>query len=191
MTMEKIKALVKANEGVLHNFRFKAQPNNVMNGYPCPLCVKEQKRIKKENEYIQNLINRDIQVKLDDKYISYSEKVYHICLTCGHRWKTSPKYIFHNVYPCPICAKKISSKNRKISYDDFVKRIYNIFQDKIIITGKYNGITERIDVHCNLCGYDWSPIADSLSQRHGCPNCKNIKTSLRCRKTIEEYKKQL
>ena len=29
MTMEKIKALVKANEGVLHNFRFKGTRNQI------------------------------------------------------------------------------------------------------------------------------------------------------------------
>ena len=29
MTMEKIKALVKANEGVLHNFRFKVTRNQI------------------------------------------------------------------------------------------------------------------------------------------------------------------
>lgn len=34
---------------LIHNFRFKAQPSNVMNGFPCPLCNKEKTTVDCQN----------------------------------------------------------------------------------------------------------------------------------------------
>lgn len=157
----------------IHNHRFKAQPSNVMNGYPCPLCNEEKFRLQKEEKYRQELINRNIPIMLDDKYISVYEKVYHICLQCGNRWKTSPRYVYKNDFPCPECAKKERAKLRTKTQNEFKYEIKEIFGNSISISGKYTKSKEPIDVHCNICNHDWHPLATSLLSGHGCPKCTN------------------
>ncbi len=175
----------------IHNHRFKAQPSNVMNGYPCPLCNKEKNRITNETIYKQKLLDKNIPVLLDDKYISHSEKVYHICLHCGNRWKTSPKYVLQNKFSCPECAKKETAKNKTKTQEEFKNEVHKVLGDSVSIMSNYIGTKNIINVHCNVCNHNWTPRAESLLSGHSCPKCKGIKTGNRCRKTIEQYKKEV
>ena len=157
----------------IHNYRFKAQPNNILHGFPCPLCNKEKNRLNYENNYKQKLIDKNISVRLDDNYISHTDKVYHICLVCNNRWKTSPNYVLRNKFPCPECAKQITAKNKMKAQEEYKKEVYKIFGDSISIIGTYNGARHNIDMLCNICGYIWSPTASSILAKHGCPRCTN------------------
>lgn len=175
----------------IHNHRFKAQPTNVMNGYPCPLCNKEKNRIKNENNYKLELINRNIGIILDDKYISATEKVYHICSYCNNRWKTSPRRVFSNKFPCPKCARNINAKKRKKTQNEFEEKVKETFGETLSVVGCYIGSSERIAMHCNICGTDWSPLATNITMGHGCPHCRDIQTGIRCRKSKEQFINEL
>lgn len=157
----------------IHNYRFKAQPSNIMNGYPCPLCNKENNRINNEKNYKQKLRDKNIPVLLDDKYVDHSTKVYHICLHCNNRWKTTPSYVLRNKFPCPKCAKVETSKTRAKTLAQFNHEIYKIFGDTLSIVGDYKGAQNKIDVHCNICNHNWSPLASNILSGHGCPKCTN------------------
>ena len=176
---------------LIHNFRFKAQPSNIMNGFPCPLCNKEKNRINAENNYKQKLVNENKLVILDDKYISNKEKVYHICLQCKHRWKTSPSYVLKNKFSCPKCAIMITTQNKTMSNEEFRKKVCKIHKNNITVIGDYIGMNHPVEVHCNICTYNWSPIATNIISKHGCPNCKNIKNGLRCKKEKDQYFNEL
>ena len=157
----------------IHNYRFKAQPSNIMNGYPCPLCNKKNNRINNEKNYKQKLSDKSIPVLLDDKYVDHSTKVYHICLHCNNRWKTTPAYVLKNKFPCPKCAKVETSKMRTKTLAQFKNEIYKIFGDALSIVGDYNGAQNQINVHCNICNHNWTPLASNILSGHGCPKCTN------------------
>lgn len=176
---------------LIHNFRFKAQPSNVVHGYPCPLCNKEVVRLNNEKKYINTLLERNIPVVLDDDYISQRDKVYHMCLICNNRWKTSPRRIFANDYPCPNCAKIEVAKSRMKTQEWYESEIAKKHNNTLQITSKYLGMKNYIDVHCNICGHDWNTMAGNLVSGHGCPNCRNIAISIRCKKAIEQYKTEV
>lgn len=175
----------------IHNYKFKAQPNNILHGSLCPICQKEKKRENREREYIDKLNRLNIPIKLDDKYISSKTKVFHICKACSNRWKTSPELIFTNSYSCPNCAKQQSAKNKMKSPDWFSQKIDELFGKSITIIGTYNGERKHILSKCNICNNTWNPFAYNLLKGSGCPFCKNKRTSQRCRKTIEQYKKEV
>lgn len=175
----------------VHNYQFTAKPNNVIHGYPCPLCNKEKNRIRNEEKYKQKLLDRNISVILDDKYISHTEKVYHICLVCNNRWKTTPSYVLKNKFACPECAKIETAKLRTKTQKEYENEVYKIFGDSISIIGAYNGVKNKIDVHCNICGHNWQPLAENLLCGHSCPHCRDIKTGDRYRKTLEQYKQEV
>ena len=60
---------------------------------------------------------------------------------------------------------------RKKTQEEFVKEI-GLKHPDIKVMGTYSNSKERIDVHCEKCGYDWSPAAGSLMAGHGCPVCE-------------------
>lgn len=175
----------------IHNYRFLAKPNNVIHGYPCPLCNKENNRINNEKNYKQKLVDKNIPVLLDDKYVDHSTKVYHICLHCNNRWKTTPAYVLKNKFPCPKCAKMETSKLRTKTQEEYINEVYHIFGDSLSIIGEYNGVKNKIDTHCNICGHNWKPLAENLIQGHGCPHCRDINTGNRYRKTLKQYKQEV
>lgn len=41
----------------------------------------------------------------------------------------------------------------------------------IEVIGEYLGSKDRIKCRCKKCGYEWSPIPNSLLNGHGCPKC--------------------
>jgi len=175
----------------IHNHRFKAQPSNVMNGYPCPLCNQEKVRIINETNYKQKLLDKNIPVILDDKYIAHSKKVYHICLHCNNRWETTPAYVLKNKYPCPECAKVETAKVRTKTQKEFETDIRKIFGDSISIIGDYINAQSTVATRCNICNHNWSPLASNLLSGHSCPKCRNIENGNRYRKTIDQYKKEV
>lgn len=42
------------------------------------------------------------------------------------------------------------------------------------VLGKYVNGRTKIDLHCNICGVDFSAVPSSLYMGHGCPNCAGV-----------------
>ena len=62
---------------------------------------------------------------------------------------------------------------RKQTHEEFVQDIKNI-NPTIKIIGKYQKAKERIECSCNICNFEWNPMAYSLKYGIGCPNCGNM-----------------
>ena len=65
---------------------------------------------------------------------------------------------------CPYCTGRYKSTN---DFKEEIKRI----DSNIIILGEYSGSEGHILCRCKICGKQWSPIARSLKNGQGCPNC--------------------
>ena len=79
---------------------------------------------------------------------------------------------------------------RKQTHEEFVQDIKNI-NPTIKIIGKYQKAKERIECSCNICNFEWNPMAYSLKYGIGCPNCGNIKKAKSQRKTHQEFISQI
>lgn len=53
---------------------------------------------------------------------------------------------------------------------------------KITVLGTYKNWKSKINVKCDVCGWEWAPMAGSLLCRHGCPKCGGTK-----QKSHEEF----
>jgi hypothetical protein len=67
---------------------------------------------------------------------------------------------------------------------EFPEKLYKVHGDRIRLrdTAVYFGNgsnpssrSNGIDVHCSVCGHEWSPIANGLLQGQGCPECNRLK----------------
>lgn len=64
---------------------------------------------------------------------------------------------------------------RKLTHEDFVKRIEQI-NPNIIILSEYTNCRDKIKCQCKIDGYIWFPSAKNLFKGSGCPKCsQNIR----------------
>ena len=86
--------------------------------------------------------------------------------------------------------KKAYDKSRRLTSEEFSNKVEGI-SNNITVLGEYTGAWNKILCQCNDCGYQWSPIANSLLHGHGCPKCAVKKRSEKRRKTSEQFEIEL
>lgn len=146
---------------------------------------------KTHEEFVRELEEKKPgKFKLHSKYISDEREIEAECLTCGHKWTSSPKRLL--TYKCPECAKKIRGRKRRLSQEEIEKRIHNLYNGTIII-GEYVNKEAPIDAECLICGNKWRPKAGNLMRGHGCIHCrtKSVRQTLENILTDEAFKTEL
>ena len=81
--------------------------------------------------------------------------------------------------------------------EQFIKEIYDRFDNNITVTGKYIGNKNKIDFHCNKHNLDFKSTPQSITHtKYGCPVCAreavrelHIKNHINCKygKLIDEH----
>ena len=72
---------------------------------------------------------------------------------------------------------------KKITTEDFVKRVKIKHEGRISALGIYKGNKTHTEHKCNVCDYEWSPIPNNVLRGAGCPACAGKATP-----TQTEYK---
>ena len=68
----------------------------------------------------------------------------------------------------------------------FSAELYDI-NPNIIVLGEYTTAKEKILCRCKIDGFEWEATPHNLLRNHGCPKCKNNKTSEIKRQTNDEF----
>lgn len=68
---------------------------------------------------------------------------------------------------------KFKKRNRwhPWTQEDFEKAVNVLFNGKITVIGKIDGMCNPVKVHCNICGNEWFPRAGHLLEGRGCAQC--------------------
>lgn len=158
-----------------------ATPDNILRGTGCPKCAGNIKKTTEDLKKELELINPDI-ICLDE-YQGYETKIQFKGLKCNHVWETTPASILQG-NRCPECNKLTIAKRFIKSHEQFIKDAYKNNPD-ITILGKYTKAKDKILCKCNICDFEWNPIADSVVRGYGCPKCFGK------HKTTEEFKQEI
>lgn len=103
------------------------------------------------------------------QYVGVDKKVEVICPEHGNWWAT-PANLF-NGKGCPKCGVQKRSKTRKITQEEFEKRVRKIHGQKYDLRNtRYVGVHEKVEVVCPKHGC-WWVTPDNLFHGHGCPKC--------------------
>lgn len=133
--------------------------------------------------YRQKLISKNIPLVPLEDYSGCSTKILHRCTVCGCEFYTSPKNVSAGHY-CPECGKKKCVETRRITTQDFIQKLSDDIRNRVDIIGEYHGARQKISARCNVCNYEWEPLADNLLHGHACPKCTK-----RLNRDPEEFKK--
>lgn len=139
--------------------------------------------VKNTNEEFLKRAKKNVPyIKIFSKYNGSACKVSCECMRCGNKWETKAKNILRG-NGCPKC----NVSNPKLGTNEYISQIKEI-NPNIEIIGEYTGNNNRIDCRCKICGYKWSPFANSIKSGHGCPNCKALKDRLTHKEFVERMK---
>ena len=128
------------------------------------------------------------------EYINAHTKVCIICPIHGEFWQ-APYLHINEKNGCPKCFAEISSLNKRLSIEDFVKKSKEIHGNKYDYS-KVNYINNRTKV-CIICpkhGEFWQTPAHHLFNQ-GCPKCaesfleENVRSFLEKENVVYEYQK--
>ena len=144
-----------------------AQPSNILFGTGCPKCARNYK--KTHEQFVEELNIKNPNVICLDTYIGANKKIKFHCLICQHVWDATPASVLHG-NKCPECNRIKQSITQRKSHEQFIKDS-KISNPNITILGKYTTAKSKILCRCNICNYEWQPIADSIVRGHGCPKC--------------------
>ena len=79
----------------------------------------------------------------------------------------------------------------KLTTTEFVSRAKQIHGDKIDFSMvKYKNNKTKVNLKCDICGYEWNVCPCSILKGHGCSKCAIRKQAERQRKTKEDFIKR-
>lgn len=143
-------------------------------------------RKKTHEEFVLELSRVNPNIEVISKYITTNDLIECRCKIHNHVWPALPHGLLAG-RGCMLCGREKTVASRKLSLEDFLKRLNNCEPNVIYIDG-YENISSRINVKCRVCGHEWSPLAYALtSKTHcGCPKCAGNAV-----KTPEEFAAEL
>ena len=97
------------------------------------------------------------------------------CNSCGNEVEiASYQYNNNPDAVCKICsAKLVGEQNRLKAAEKFIAKCIEIHGSKYDYTDtKYVKNQEKVSIHCNTCGTNFTQRPADHKRGHGCPNCK-------------------
>ncbi len=159
-------------------YEWQSKGENLLQGRRCPICSKQagaKKKIMSEEKFKQRLKKNNPDIEIIGKFLAVTERVQVRCLLCGYEWNPIADNILRGKGCCKCGIQKRTQK-RKFTLEEYASKLQNITSD-ISVIGEYNGTQNRVAVKCNVCGYEWSPVANALLRGSGCPKCAKTSTS--------------
>lgn len=139
---------------------------------------------KTHKEFVTQLNGVNPNIEVIGEYQTQREKILVKGRNCGHTWKANP-YDLLKKSGCPQCRYIRNGKIARKTRSEFEKDVHKN-NPNIVVIGNYSRSSDIIAVKCKTCGYEWTPVANSLVLGHGCPNCVGLRN-----KTADEFRKEL
>ena len=111
----------------------------------------------KKNKHAHN-------IELLEDYTGYSDKIKCKCKIDGYEWEAWPQHLLGG-HGCPKCVGLV-----RPTHEEFIDRLQQI-NPNIEVLGTYTNSKTKIKCKCEICGYEWEVMPNSLLSGHGCPKC--------------------
>ena len=133
-----------------------------------------------------------------EDYTKSNEPILCKCNECSNEWKVAPYELIIRKTNCPVCSRKKSKDEFRLSINEIKERLINHYgyEPYTFLNDNYDNIFTKLDVKCNKCGYIFKISASNIFiniRENKDPTCKQcFKNNLSVpRKTTEDYQKEL
>ena len=150
-------------------------PKTLLKGIGCPSCANNIKLT--HNEFLDRLSRNNphyLNFEIISEYSGMSHPVTCKCRNCGTTWTAKANDLVRAGSGCPRCAGAFG-----YTHDQFLRNLKerNKQYDIIEILSQYKGSAQHIQCKCKNCGFEWTPLASSLLQGTGCPECAKARVA--------------
>ena len=153
-----------------------ARPSDLKHGHGCPECKKVKlsnaKRLTRA-EHIAAIAKVNPNVEVLGKIMNNQTKVLCRCKICGYEWEAIPHDLKHR-HGCPECGKIKKADKLRLTHAEQVAAIAKINPD-VEVLGEITGNNKKVLCRCKVCCHKWETLPATLKNRHGCPECAQIK----------------
>lgn len=148
------------------------EPHSLLQGKGCNVCSSARaglKSRKSHTKFIKEMTQKHPELIVNGTYVDSWTSISCTCVNCNRTFNVKPADILSRK-GCPKCNIDNLPQRQAKPFQQFVSELKSINPD-IIVLGGYTKASERVDVKCNICGHQWSPIGTSLTSGFGCPRC--------------------
>lgn len=153
----------------------------------CPYCLN---RHRTHHDFINEIHTISPDIEVLSNFVNTKSKIKCKCKICGHIWENDANNLLQG-QGCRKCSNRENGLRCRHSQEWFNKEMANK-QPNIEVLSAYVGMKEVVECQCRIDGNTWFATPDSLlNNKTGCPVCANRKTGERCRKSNDEFLRQL
>lgn len=155
-------------------YEWKATAGSLLRGSGCRKCGRKicaNKLRMSHEEYKAKLASINGDIEVIGVYKSSNEPIRVRCRECGYEWEPVAISLTSGGRGCPRCWEGRRGKTLIKTYEHFIRELKAKGNPNIQLVGTYSKLSDRLEVKCGVCGYEWSPRAGELLKGHGCPRC--------------------
>ena len=162
-------------------------PSAHLRGEGCPECGKEDSH-KVLKLSLREFIKKARKIhgdKYDYSKVEYKGNKIKVCIICpkhGEFWQTPNSHLLG--HGCPYCSRR----SIKYTTEEFIERAKKIHGNKYDYSKvEYVNNETKICIICSKHGEFWMRPNSHISQKQGCPICRNEGIAKKKSKTTEEF----
>ncbi len=146
-------------------------------------------RKKTHDEYVSELLIKNPNIEVVEKYVTAKIKIKHKCLKHDVYFDIDPDHVLRG-RGCKLCEGEHKS-NVQIKQLDEYKQDLAIKNPNVEIVGEYFGARVKTSHRCKLHNVIWDVTPDAILHGQGCEICKLEKISEKNSLSHEEYMQRL
>lgn len=193
----KTKLKVKHNTCGTH---YEVTPNNFLRGQRCRNCyIKNDKtRLKYTQEQFEEWLIKTFKGEYslvgDFKGVEVPVELIHT--PCGNTVTPRPSNLKTSGKGCKHCGRKLASKNKMLTNEEFVRRVHEQVGDDYTFNEPYKRYNAKHSLTHNECGLIYQVTPNQfLDHERRCPNCQSSKGEQKIKKYLDDrgfkYKKEM
>ena len=160
----------------IHDYYFDSMPDTILSGSGCKYCKSDKLRelhLRTEEDYVKELENKGIKVKLIGKYTESLIPTKHLCLVHNVVWNTTPARVL-NGCGCHKCGSEKIRDHLLKSRDEYID-LLSIRNPDIELVGEYLGYKVPTKHRCKEHGEIFYTTPTSAIKGCGCLHCSGSK----------------
>jgi DNA-directed RNA polymerase subunit RPC12/RpoP len=168
-----------------HEWETRGSMRAKKNGTGCPACANQQIHVDGRNSLaaanseIASEFHPTKNGEITPKEVGSGsqERVWWLCATCEHEWRTTPGHRTHRGSGCPACSNKAlhirGLNSLAVTHPNLAAEFHPDKNEGLTSKEVIAGTHKKLWWLCSTCNHDWISTGKDRVVGNGCPACDN------------------